>query len=407
LSIIAQNFEQYKLRGVIFEFKSTSADALNSTNTALGEVIMATEYDSKKQDFASKLEMQNHEYAVAAKQSQSMLHPIECAHPLSTLDCLYLRTGQVPVGADQRMYDFGKFQIATMGQQGSNVDVGELWVTYEVEFLKPRLQGEGNIVYTSVYEQDDGCSNTDYFGREANPDTLLSHPLNTLSMKITQTGLEFPNDIGNGTFVLSIYWFGTTVEGVSSPTLTPEPSSGIMSDNSSVPFVQMNSPSGEIGMVSVQYMVYLGTVVIPGTPRRVNFTGGALPTNCGCNITITSINTGLARNDFNVPYVDPVEQVVMRLPSRFGRNFREVQSEKQLVKQEIKRLQGLLQDEDLEESAKNEVKKHLHNSEAEESDDEASKDGWEDMTKSTADSIQAIVAKAKAKKSLLEKQITK
>jgi hypothetical protein len=36
LSNIAQNFESYKLRGLVFEFKSMSGDALTSTNTALG-----------------------------------------------------------------------------------------------------------------------------------------------------------------------------------------------------------------------------------------------------------------------------------------------------------------------------------------------------------------------------------
>lgn len=36
LSVISENFESYKFHGLVFEFKSMSADALNSTNTALG-----------------------------------------------------------------------------------------------------------------------------------------------------------------------------------------------------------------------------------------------------------------------------------------------------------------------------------------------------------------------------------
>lgn len=36
LNRIAQNFESYRFHGLVFEFKSMSADALNSTNTALG-----------------------------------------------------------------------------------------------------------------------------------------------------------------------------------------------------------------------------------------------------------------------------------------------------------------------------------------------------------------------------------
>lgn len=36
LAGIASNFESYKFHGLVFEYKSMSADALNSTNTALG-----------------------------------------------------------------------------------------------------------------------------------------------------------------------------------------------------------------------------------------------------------------------------------------------------------------------------------------------------------------------------------
>ena len=45
LSLVIRSFllfQQYRLDGMIFQFKSMSADALNSTNTALGQVIMAT-----------------------------------------------------------------------------------------------------------------------------------------------------------------------------------------------------------------------------------------------------------------------------------------------------------------------------------------------------------------------------
>lgn len=39
LSNLAQNFEEYRIHGMIFQFKTTSANALNSTNTALGTIV--------------------------------------------------------------------------------------------------------------------------------------------------------------------------------------------------------------------------------------------------------------------------------------------------------------------------------------------------------------------------------
>lgn len=137
LSTVANAFEQYRFHGILFQFKSTSADALNSTNTALGTVIMATEYNPLHDSFASKRDMENHVYSTSCAPSTTALHPIECARDVTVLDELFVRN--VPVeGSDLRFSDIGKFQIATVGMQAS-ANIGELWVTYDIELLKPKL----------------------------------------------------------------------------------------------------------------------------------------------------------------------------------------------------------------------------------------------------------------------------
>lgn len=138
LSSLAANFEQYELLGMVFEFKSTSANALNSTNTALGTVIMATNYDTLDPIFVNKQQMEAYEFANSTAPSQSMLHPIECDPRLNALARQYVRTGAVPVGGDPRFYDLGLFQLATSGMQASSV-IGELWVSYHVRLHKPKL----------------------------------------------------------------------------------------------------------------------------------------------------------------------------------------------------------------------------------------------------------------------------
>lgn len=79
LAQIAANYEEYEYEGLLFQFRSTSADALNSTNTALGTVIMATNYDAADPLFASKAEMLNYEFSCSAKPSDSLIHMVECA----------------------------------------------------------------------------------------------------------------------------------------------------------------------------------------------------------------------------------------------------------------------------------------------------------------------------------------
>lgn len=140
LAQVASNYEQYDFEGMLFEFKSTSADALNSVNTALGSVMMATQYDTLDDVFVSKSEMLNYEFSTSCKPSESNIHMIECDPKQTPLGLFYtLFSGATPTGADPRLYHLGRFAIATTGFQGTSVNVGELKVTYQVRLLKPKL----------------------------------------------------------------------------------------------------------------------------------------------------------------------------------------------------------------------------------------------------------------------------
>lgn len=112
LCTIAANFEQYKFHGLIFEFRSTSADALNSTNTALGTLIMGTDYNPASANFINKQQMEQNEWTTSSKPSCSFMHPIECAPSQAAVKLWFVRTGDVPSGLDQRLYDLANFQIA-------------------------------------------------------------------------------------------------------------------------------------------------------------------------------------------------------------------------------------------------------------------------------------------------------
>lgn len=150
LSQMAGSYEEYRFRGMIFEFKSLSSDAVLSTATssALGAVIMATQYDVLDSPFANKMEMENYEFANSSKPSCSFYHPIECKRSQTPGGGeLYVRTGAVPSNADSRLYDLGNFNIATVGMQADSGVAGELWCTYEIEFFKPKFNpAEGGLL---------------------------------------------------------------------------------------------------------------------------------------------------------------------------------------------------------------------------------------------------------------------
>lgn len=141
LGTIAGNWEQYCIRGMVFEYRTISATSLTSgSSTGMGAVIMATAYDSVNPNFSTKAQMENHEYSTSAVPSKTFMHPIECARGETPVNCLYVRTGSPVSGTDLRLYDLGNFQIATQGMPHAGDAIGELWVTYDIELLKPQLQ---------------------------------------------------------------------------------------------------------------------------------------------------------------------------------------------------------------------------------------------------------------------------
>lgn len=138
LSSLAKNYQQYRLHGCVFVFKSTTSDY--SAAGALGKVAMATNYNVRDSAFLNMQELENAEFSVSGKPSLSRVHPIECAAnngvPLVkwVRDALYDQSG-----GDDRLYDVGKFQFATSGLPigTANAVIGELWVSYDIEFYKP------------------------------------------------------------------------------------------------------------------------------------------------------------------------------------------------------------------------------------------------------------------------------
>jgi hypothetical protein len=155
LAAVASNFEEYEMKGLVFEFRPTSGSAISSSSSALGTVILATDYNVLSPNFLNKQQMESYEFSTSVVPFNAALHPVECAPGSNPLRTMYIRYSAVAAGADARMYDMGNFQIATVGMQSAYV-VGELWVSYHVVLKKPRSYaytvGLGNInhFYNSI-----------------------------------------------------------------------------------------------------------------------------------------------------------------------------------------------------------------------------------------------------------------
>ncbi len=275
LAGVAGQFQSYRIRGMIFEFKSTSAQALNNINSALGTVIMATQYNSLLASFSSKLEMENYEFATSCKPSESMLHPVECAQGEAPLECLYIRTGSVPNGQDERFFDFGDFQIATVGMQAAST-IGELWVTYDIELYKPRLYPGGTIPGQFTRINNGGWDANNTLG------VLQTTPKGNLGITITATGagwdsITWPSSISAGKFSIIVSWKGSAATNIVVPTTTLTNLS-LVSDWRNSTATNLNGPAGGTNNTNSMTMVFEVTVSgYSATGSKVQFTAGTFP----------------------------------------------------------------------------------------------------------------------------------
>jgi len=220
LCSLAQNYEEYRIHGMIFEFHTTSGMSVSSTNTALGTVIMATQYNPNDLPFGNKRDMENYEFATSGGPFTDFLHPLECKPSLTVAPQLYVQQPSIAgQAADARLTDFGTFTIATVGMQATNI-VGELWVSYQVELLKPRLStslsGEG---VGQFRDSGSGVGTTSIFGSAGTSSTAPTI-LNPGPANLTSSGILSPFLLGNPVIGASSTT-NAVISGINAITLAP------------------------------------------------------------------------------------------------------------------------------------------------------------------------------------------
>lgn len=199
LSKLAQNYTQYRFEGLIFYYRSTSGASVASTNTSLGTVVMATNYDVTAPLYTSKVLMESAEYANSGIPSSDQLHPVECDPRQNPLGIQYIRTDNA-AGTDSRFDDLGRFQLATVGMPANGASLGELWVTYKVRLIKPRLDGGAGLICAHL-KTGTACTVTNTFSVSGwgplSGSTFIPSNLNR-SNTITMDR--------EGTYLISMFW---------------------------------------------------------------------------------------------------------------------------------------------------------------------------------------------------------
>lgn len=211
LKDIAAKFQEYRFRGVVFHYIPASGAAISGTNSALGTVMLQTTYRPSDSAPASKVEMLNEYCANEVVPSESVIHPIECDPKQNPFAVQFVRSIPVPAGESILNYDLGKTFIATQGQQAIGNYLGDIWVTYEVELIKPVYSSNITTNALSDFEFS-GATTTAYF------DTPLTS-VDTMGLTFSGRTITFPAGCGTRfVIVLSFVdshlslntWGGTT-----------------------------------------------------------------------------------------------------------------------------------------------------------------------------------------------------
>jgi hypothetical protein len=215
LSTVAQSYTQYKIHGMIYEFKSLTTDFVTAGKP--GYVAMATNYNAREAKYTSKMELENSEFSASCKPTMNLIHGIECAPDQTSMPIKYLSSGSQVYNPQD--YDMGNFQIMVGSQPDSSV-IGELWVSYCVEFFKPAIpETPGGDVHSAVVARSTGSG-------AAPLGTIQLYSIgNIREVTVNSTALSFL-PLKKTYYLVSVFWVGGATV-ITHPTITPSNCDGI------------------------------------------------------------------------------------------------------------------------------------------------------------------------------------
>lgn len=287
LSAIANNYEQYRWNGLIFEFVSTSSDAIASTtNLGLGQVIMASDYNSADDAFQNAPQMLGSMFSNSGKPSENILHAVECAPTDVANKLFYIRSGDTPTHTDIRLYDMLNFQIATQNMPANYTGMGQLWVSYDITLCKSVQNNQlGFDLNTDKYIIP-SWTNGNPLGPTGG--TLVPEEHSNLGTVVTPKQIAFPVDLTSGYYLINIGWQGNNAS-VSFPTTTGTGCTKVTawSNDTAVDFVSPNT-------VTSQKLSYMAVWRIDTRDAAIDFSSdGTLPVfvaNTPADLLITQVN---------------------------------------------------------------------------------------------------------------------
>jgi ribosomal protein S6E (S10) len=142
LANTARNYKKYKFNGLMYEFVSNTSGY--AANPAMGTIILAYVPNADDPPFTNKIAMENTANSISARPDKNIVFGVECDPSLTPYNQYFVRTSDTTL-TDNTIEDFGAVSIGLSGiipSAGGYIEgsvLGELWVTYDIEFDVPAL----------------------------------------------------------------------------------------------------------------------------------------------------------------------------------------------------------------------------------------------------------------------------
>lgn len=279
LSAVAANFQKYRLEGAMLIFESSIPSGI-ATFSSLGSVILAANLNPSAPAASTQLEMEQMQFAASCKPSENMAAPIECAPHLGATQGLSVRTGDVPAEASINDYDHGTLQIATVGQPSAGVQLGKLYIVYDLVLQLPRYLGPGGMIQ-NAYHTGASASAAAPFG------TSSAEVFDNVGCTLAPTTLTFPRG-SSGLWEVTCDYAGTAASvAVPTVTYTSGCEAGPLLYNSGTTSKSLVPSSGSQTNATFKFVV---KVTDNASPAVVTVGSGTLPTAATADVYVKQLN---------------------------------------------------------------------------------------------------------------------
>lgn len=300
LSAIANQFEEYELNGLIFEYKTTSA-MYNGTTQALGTVTMMTDYDPLDPAPTDLVTMQNADYSCSTVSSNNLQHGVECEPSERTVKLMYTEIVR-PADSEVRWCDVGNFNIATSGVSAASVNLGQLWVSYDISFYKKQLSpglGSATRDIQVTWTSSTGVTNLTPFGLTQTRTALGQIPLTFDN--VTGDRFSLPS-VATGTFMCVLSVFCNNLTNNTSPAVSYVKNCSAVAPGNPI-FNGLTS-----FCVNNSRVIYVFGFTVTGENPIIQFTTPGLTitdvTNWSCSFRVVEVNSSVSWPSQTISYTD-------------------------------------------------------------------------------------------------------